>query len=116
MKELGLYIHIPFCKRKCDYCDFISYSGKENCIKEYVEALKNEIKYELNKGLKDKEEYKVTTIYIGGGTPSFIDSKYITEIMNTIKEFVFLENIEVTIEVNPGTVTREKLLDYKKRK
>ena len=114
MKELGLYIHIPFCKKKCYYCDFISYSGKENCIKKYVEALKNEIKYELSRVLKDKEEYKVTTIYIGGGTPSFIDSNYIIDILNTIKEVISLENIETTIEINPGTATIEKLEDYKK--
>ena len=113
MKELGLYIHIPFCKKKCYYCDFISYSGKEGCIKKYVEALKNEIKYELSRVLKDKEEYKVTTIYIGGGTPSYIESEYIVDIMKTIRDFISLENIEITIEVNPGTVTIEKLEDYK---
>ena len=111
MKELGIYIHIPFCKKKCYYCDFISYSEKNNCIKEYVEAVKNEIRYELNRILN--EEYEVTTIYIGGGTPSFIDSKYIVDIMNAIKEYISVINIEVTIEVNPGTVTKEKLLDYK---
>ena len=113
MKELGLYIHIPFCKKKCDYCDFISYSGKESCIKEYVEAIKNEIKFELNNILKSNSDYKVTTIYIGGGTPSYIESDYIVDIMNTIKEFISLENIEITIEVNPGTVTIKKLEDYK---
>ena len=113
MKELGLYIHIPFCKKKCDYCDFISYSDKINCIKEYVETLKNEIKHELNKIVNDKKNYRVTTIYIGGGTPSFIDSKYIVDIINIIKESVLIDNIEFTIEVNPGTVTEKKLLDYK---
>ena len=113
MKELGIYIHIPFCKKKCDYCDFISYSDKINCIKEYVETLKNEIKHELNKIVNDKKNYRVTTIYIGGGTPSFIDSKYIVDIINIIKESVLIDNIEFTIEVNPGTVTKKKLEDYK---
>ena len=118
MKELGLYIHIPFCKKKCDYCDFISYSDKINCIKEYVEALKNEIKHELNKIVNDKENYRVTTIYIGGGTPSFIDSKYIREILNTIKKYIVGADdpvcpLEITIEVNPGTATEKKLEDYK---
>ena len=114
MKELGLYIHIPFCKKKCDYCDFISYSGKDNCIKEYVEALKNEIKHELNKVINNsKEDYIVTTIYIGGGTPSFISSKHIVEIINTIKKYIAGADdpvclLEVTLEVNPGTVTIEK--------
>ena len=113
MKELGLYIHIPFCMKKCDYCDFISYSGKEDNINEYVESVKNEIKNELGKILNSEEEYKVTTIYIGGGTPSFIDSKYITDIMNTIKGFISIENLEITIEINPGTATTEKLEEYK---
>jgi len=109
MKELGIYIHIPFCKRKCDYCDFISYCDKNNIIDKYIKKLKEEIESELN-----NKEYKITTIYIGGGTPSFIDSKYIVEILNNIKEKYKLDNAEITIELNPGTVTEEKLLDYKK--
>lgn len=110
MKDLGLYIHIPFCVKKCDYCDFISYCNKDNKIEEYVKVLKKEINNELQK----VSEYKITTIYIGGGTPSFIDSKYIVDILNIIKEKYNLENAEVTIELNPGTVTEQKLLDYKK--
>lgn len=109
MKELGIYIHIPFCKKKCDYCDFISHCDKSDLIEEYIEKLKEEIESNLN-----NKEYEITTIYIGGGTPSFIDSKYIVEILNIIKERYNLENTEITIEVNPGTVTKEKLLDYKK--
>lgn len=108
MKELGIYIHIPFCKKKCDYCDFISHCDKSNLIEEYIEKLKEEIKSNLN-----NKEYVVTTIYIGGGTPSFIDSKYIVDILNIIKEKYNLENTEITIEVNPGTVTEQKLVDYK---
>ena len=110
MKELGIYIHIPFCKKKCDYCDFISYCDKSNLIEEYIEKLKEEIE---NSNLNNKE-YKITTIYIGGGTPSFIDSKYIVEILYIIKERFDLENTEITIELNPGTVIKQKLLDYKK--
>jgi len=108
MKELGIYIHIPFCAKKCDYCDFISHCDKSNLIEEYIEKLKEEIDSELN-----NEEYEITTIYIGGGTPSFIDSKYIVEILNIIKEKYDLENTEITIEANPGTVTQEKLFNYK---
>ena len=108
MKEIGIYIHIPFCIKKCDYCDFISYCNKTDLIEEYVEKLKEEIKVELN-----NRDYKVKTIYIGGGTPSSINSKYIVDILNTIKEKGNLENTEITIEVNPGTVTKQKLLDYK---
>ena len=109
MKELGIYVHIPFCKRKCAYCDFISFSGKARLIEKYVEALKREInEYKIS-----KEDYVVKTIYFGGGTPSFIESKYTVEILEAIKEkFNISKNSEITIEINPGTVTEEKLKDY----
>lgn len=104
MKEIGVYIHIPFCKQKCNYCDFVSFADKENMQKEYIEKLKKEIVNwkDLNK------DYKIKTIYIGGGTPSYIDSKYIEEIIALIGKAP-----SITIELNPGTVTKEKLLDYK---
>ena len=117
MKELGLYIHIPFCKKKCDYCDFISYSDKINCIKEYVEALKNEIKHELNKIVNDKENYRVTTIYIGGGTPSFIDSKYIREILNNPAILVtaaFVFNTVIDYYLADANMIRNYYRRYKK--
>ena len=109
MTELGIYIHIPFCKRKCYYCDFISFENKQNLIEEYINSLKSEIyKCDL-----EKEKYIVKTIYIGGGTPSYIDSKYITSILKILKEkFTILNETEITIEVNPGTVTKEKLYNY----
>ena len=101
MKEIGVYIHIPFCIKKCDYCDFISYCDKQDLVEEYIEKLKEEINIELN-----KMEYKIKTIYIGGGTPSSIDSKFIIDILNVIIENNCLEDVEVTIEVNPGTITK----------
>lgn len=104
--EIGIYVHIPFCKKKCDYCDFISYCNKDNLIEKYVEAMKKEIE---SQNIKPE----ITTIYIGGGTPSYIDSKYIIQIINKIKEKNVLPNPEITIEVNPGTVTMEKLEDYR---
>lgn len=104
--EIGIYVHIPFCKKKCDYCDFISYCNKDNLIEKYVEAMKKEIE---SQNIKPE----ITTIYIGGGTPSYIDSKYIIQIMNKIKEKNVSPNAEITIEVNPGTVTMEKLEDYR---
>lgn len=109
MKELGIYIHIPFCKRKCAYCDFISFSGHQKLIEPYINALIREIKnYKI-----DKENYVIKTIYFGGGTPSFIESKYIADILGTIKaKFNILENAEITIEANPGTVNELKLKDY----
>lgn len=103
--EIGVYVHIPFCKKKCDYCDFISYCNKDNLIDDYVQAVKAEIQ---SQNIKPE----ITTIYIGGGTPSYIDSKYIIEILEKIKEKNVSSNAEITIEVNPGTVTKEKLEDY----
>ena len=105
-KEIGVYIHIPFCKRKCHYCDFISYSNKDSKIEEYIQAVKKEIELQNIKS-------SITTVYIGGGTPSYIDSKYIKDIMEQIKKKNISEKAEITIEVNPGTVTSEKLKDYK---
>ena len=104
-QEIGIYVHIPFCQKKCDYCDFISYCGKDSIIPKYIEAVKKEIELQ-------KIKPQITTIYIGGGTPSYIDSKYIKEIMAEIKKKNVIENAEITIEVNPGTVTKEKLEDY----
>ncbi len=104
--EIGIYVHIPFCKKKCDYCDFISYCNKDNLIEKYIEAMKKEIE---SQNIKPE----ITTIYIGGGTPSYIDSKYIIQIINKIKEKNVSPNPEITIEVNPGTVTMEKLEDYR---
>ncbi len=113
MKELGIYVHIPFCKQKCYYCDFVSYSNKQEKVKEYVECLKTEIQEEAFKHKND--EYEVTTVYIGGGTPSFIDPLYIEEILKLIKEnYKVAKNPEITIEVNPGTVDKLKFETYKK--
>ena len=119
-KNIGLYIHIPFCKRKCEYCDFKSYAGKEELVDEYIKWLKYEVK-EVGEGNRLDYENNldklaiVKTIYIGGGTPSLIDSKYINEILEVVKQNYTLENdLEITIEVNPGTVNQEKLEQYKK--
>ena len=105
-EEIGIYVHIPFCKQRCYYCDFTSYCNKNNKIEPYIAALKKEIQ---SQNIKPK----INTIYIGGGTPSYIDSKYILEIIDEIKKKNVLESAEITIEVNPGTVTREKLEEYK---
>ena len=105
MKEIGVYVHIPFCKQKCNYCDFVSFANKDGLQKEYIESLKKEI---IN-WKKLNKDYIIKTIYIGGGTPSYIDSNYIEELINLVGSAP-----SITIEVNPGTVTKEKLLDYKK--
>ncbi len=111
-KELGIYVHIPFCMQKCYYCDFISYANKTELISNYIDVLKKEIKTEGANASKSAFPL-ITTIYIGGGTPSYIDSKYIVSIIETIKEtYTLKDNAEITIEVNPGTVTNKKLEDY----
>lgn len=108
-KEIGVYVHIPFCQKKCDYCDFISFCGKDEQINSYIEALLKEIKEKSDKNLV------VKTIYIGGGTPSYINETYIQEILCSIKSnFNVRKDAEITIEVNPGTVSKEKLRAYKK--
>lgn len=119
VKEIGLYIHIPFCKQKCYYCDFVSYANKEQMVERYINCLKKEItqygtenKIMSSHGLEP--EYVIKTIYIGGGTPSSIDEIYILSIIKTIKEnFKVKENAEITIELNPGTVNKDKLEAYK---
>ena len=108
MKRLGLYIHIPFCDRICNYCDFTAFQGANSKIKEYVEALKKEIE------LKGNKNFLIDSIFIGGGTPSFIDGKYIFEILEKVKEnFTVLDNIEISIETNPKTFDKKKLEYYK---
>ena len=110
--ELGVYVHIPFCIKKCDYCDFISYSNKFEMQEEYINKLIEEIKD--NKDLLKKNE--ITTIYIGGGTPSSIKPELIKKVLNKIYEIADIknkENVEITIEVNPGTVTKNNLQMYK---
>ena len=110
MKELGLYIHIPFCKQKCYYCDFVSYAKNEKFFERYIEALLEEMN-----NFFDNNDVEIKTIYIGGGTPSIIDAKYIEKIMNFFKEKDLLKKTkEITIEVNPGTVDEEKIKCYKK--
>lgn len=118
-KEIGLYVHMPFCKQKCYYCDFISYANKYNMVDRYIQCLKKEIIQYANEnrimskhGLEPK--YVIKTIYIGGGTPSSIDELYIINILQKIKEnFQIKNDAEITIEVNPGTVNKEKLETYR---
>lgn len=123
-KELGIYIHIPFCKQKCYYCDFTSFAGCDSFEESYIECIKKELIQKLN--TINIEKYNINTIYIGGGTPSYIESKYIKEIMELLshelyehslekshKEKIILDDVEITIEVNPGTITEEKLKEYK---
>ena len=109
MGEIGLYIHIPYCKSKCLYCDFNSYVNPKTTASIYIEGLISELLIYLG-----KNEYKVATVFIGGGTPTYIDKKYIGQIMDTINKYI-IKDAEVTIECNPGTVDDEALRFYKEK-
>lgn len=109
-KELELYIHIPFCIRKCAYCDFLSSPATDETIANYVGALKKEIMSQ-----KDfAKDYVVTTIFFGGGTPSVLSGSQMQEIFDALKNvFVIDGHAEISMEANPGTVTRANLLAYR---
>lgn len=136
-KQLGIYLHIPFCVRKCNYCDFLS-APADSCVRQkYVECLKEEIRqfdYEADR-------YQVTSVFFGGGTPSILEGEVIAEIMEVLREKFEISSegkgsgkmtmaqrtrevreqaknmtfpkIEITIECNPGTLTLEKLKLYR---
>lgn len=107
--EVGIYIHIPFCKKKCYYCDFISLENSEDINKIYIERLLDEIESYRERLRKSN----IITIYIGGGTPSLLESKYISMIIKKLKSsFNIDENVEITIEGNPESLNEQKLLDY----
>ncbi|MBR5316751.1 MAG: radical SAM family heme chaperone HemW [Lachnospiraceae bacterium] len=111
MNRLSLYIHIPFCVKKCHYCDFLSAPCKEETRQEYVETLCMEI-VQRAKLYKDRI---VDTIFFGGGTPSLLSAGQMGKIMDVIRqEFRVLPEAEISMEVNPGTVTKEKLEAYQK--
>ena len=109
-KKLELYVHIPFCEKKCLYCDFLSFSAEDDLHKAYVDKLIEEIRVQA----KNYSDYQISSIFIGGGTPSVIKAVYISNIMSAIYEVFIVESLaEVTIECNPGTVDIDKLLVYK---
>lgn len=108
-ENLEIYIHIPFCVRKCFYCDFLSAPADDATRERYVEALLAEIAGRS----AEFAGYEVVSVFFGGGTPSVLPAKSIEKIMNCLKEqFLFAEQTEITIEVNPGTVDEEKLAVY----
>lgn len=110
-KELEIYIHIPFCVQKCAYCDFLSAPADEAVRERYIDALKEEIRQQKSFG----SEYKVISIFIGGGTPSILEGAQIAEILKEIRNYFAVEaDAEITIECNPGTLSEDKLSCYKK--
>lgn len=110
-KTLSIYIHIPFCVRKCLYCDFLSAPAVKEQQEQYVKALSEEIRQES----RLYADYTVTTVFLGGGTPSLLPGKWIEEILDTVYRYYKMEEeCEISMEVNPGTVTEEKLLHYRR--
>lgn len=111
MKKLELYVHIPFCEEKCRYCDFLSFRADEGEKKAYVTQLIEEIKAQG----QNYSEYLVSSIFIGGGTPTTLSGIWILDIMNAIREnFIVETDAEVSIECNPGTLSKSKIIHIKK--
>ena len=109
-KPLGIYLHIPFCVRKCNYCDFLSAPAQEETRRRYVQCLTEEIRQ-----FEAAKEYEVKSVFFGGGTPSILEGKWIAALMEELEKiFSFSEIPEITIECNPGTLTAEKLDHYRK--
>ncbi len=105
MESLSLYIHIPFCKSKCYYCDFISFSSSEDKYRLYINALKKEIEY-VSSRIGDT---LIDTIFIGGGTPTLLSTPLLKELISSLKLFNIDKNAEISIESNPGTLDDDKI-------
>ena len=103
-KTISLYVHIPFCVQKCNYCDFLSFPSEEEVQKAYVEGLIKEIKMYSRSG-----KYRLASLYFGGGTPSLLSEESFSNIFSALKDgFMFAEDAEITVEVNPGTLFANK--------
>lgn len=109
-KSLSLYIHIPFCEAKCNYCSFASFVSSEESMRAYTKCLIKEIELQAE---KYNAVYQIQTIYIGGGTPSALPLGLIKEIMSSVyKNFSVAYDAEITIELNPNSATKEKVYEY----
>lgn len=110
-KELMLYLHVPFCARKCHYCDFLSGVHSSETISRYVDAIRREIR---ERG-KEYSGRSVTSIFFGGGTPSLLSHAQVCAILETVRSVFFLrDDAEITMECNPGTATAENLSGYRR--
>lgn len=107
MKNISLYIHIPFCDQKCHYCDFPSFAGKGDLKDRYINALIKEIN-------QNTKNYIIDTIFIGGGTPSSLSAEQLEKLLINVNNFTFSDDVEFTIECNPGSITSQKLNVMKK--
>lgn len=109
--QLELYLHIPFCKSKCVYCDFLSAPSTCKERNQYIQALLMEIDQYAHIG----KQYRVPSIFIGGGTPSILEEELLVQVFEKLREvFIIHEAAEITIEMNPGVISKEKLETYKK--
>ncbi len=112
MDARGVYIHIPFCVRKCTYCDFLSFPSCVAKIPEYVEALCREIDLSMAFGGENKSE--LTSVYFGGGTPSLLAPSQVEKILGSLRKvFALSKDCEITLEANPGTIDEEKLRGFR---
>ena len=110
MKPLEIYVHIPFCVKKCNYCDFLSAPASREARQGYIESLCGQIRSYADAA----KAYGVVSIFIGGGTPSLLTGRQIAAVFGAVREtFSVEEDAEITIEMNPGTVSREKLKAYR---
>lgn len=116
-KEFGLYIHIPFCRQKCFYCDFPSFAGREKKIDRYLQALEQEFAllrqrlYKKDNAGDTESKFAPRTIYIGGGTPTALNAHQLEKLLEIAQKYVVVAKAEeFTVEMNPGTVNKEKLL------
>ena len=109
MKNIGLYLHIPFCKSKCPYCDFYSFSGKETEKDQYTKALNERILSSIS-----TLQRKGDTLYIGGGTPSVLGAENLKILVGTCKNGFLTDDAEITVECNPGSDI-ESLIPYLKK-
>lgn len=111
MKSISIYIHIPFCVKKCQYCDFLSAPADSRAQEVYLCALKQEIREQAAR----YREYEVQTVFIGGGTPTAVPCENLCEVLKTVFSFYRMNpHAEISMEANPGTVTKEALLSYRK--
>lgn len=111
MKSISIYIHIPFCVKKCQYCDFLSAPADSRAQKVYLRALKQEIREQAAR----YREYEVQTVFIGGGTPTVVPCEKLCEVLKTVFTCYRVNpQAEISMEANPGTVTKETLLSYRK--
>ena len=113
-REISIYVHIPFCEKKCAYCAFNSFCADEETKNKYINLLCNEISCRSADFNSSSNKAVVRTIYIGGGTPSILNEEQISKVINTIyNSFDVYDNAEFTIEANPNSITEEKLKCWK---